>query len=329
MNAALATTAAAAVVRDLPTAPTRGDLTLREVCDAYMAGYNGRDDSRDRRLSYWAGVMGDVKLRDLDGDSIADSLDALAAQNIRKYVGRDDHDRPVFREHGRRSPATVNRYRQALSAVLTWAQHKRLTPKGWAHPVRPLRSEREDNARVRFLSADERQRLLAAARISAWPKLYLLILMALTTGARRGELLGLRHRDLDLEIKTASVATTKNGEPRVLPLTDAVVNEIKRHGSPHPDALLFPGRFRTEQPYAIEEAWRRCLRNARVRNCRFHDLRHSCASYLAQNGAGLLEIADVLGHKSLKMTQRYSHLTVEHKAKLVRRVLGGIGGTEE
>lgn len=317
--------ATAAAVRHFPTAPNRGDLTLRETVDAYLAGYSGRDPSIVNRLAYWTEIMGAVRLRDLDTDAIADALDALATENVRKYAGRDDNNRPVFREHGRRAPATVNRYRQALASVVTWAIHKRLTPKGWTHPVRPIRSEREDNGRVRFLSADERARLLAAARISAWPKLYLLLLMALTTGARRGELLGLHHRDLDLAAGTASVATTKNGQPRVLPLTEAVIAEIKRHGAPHADALLFPGRFRTSQPYAIEEAWRRCLRNARVRDCRFHDLRHSCASYLAQNGAGLLEIADVLGHKSLRMTQRYSHLTVDHKARLVQRVLGGIG----
>jgi len=99
--------------------------------------------------------------------------------------------------------------------------HKRLTPKGWHHPVRPIKSEQEDNGRVRFLSPEERDRLLAAARISVSPKLYLLILIAITTGARRGELLGLRIRDLDLEAKVATVHTSKNGEPRVLPLTDA------------------------------------------------------------------------------------------------------------
>lgn len=325
MHATPENTVAATVVRTFPTAPNRGELTLREAVDAYLAGYTGRDGSIVKRLAFWVEVMGEVKLRDLDSDAIADVLDHLAAENIRKYAGRDENNRPVFREHGRRSPATVNRYRQALASVVTWAMHKRLTPKGWQHPMRMIRSEREDNARVRFLSPDERTRLLAAAKISAWPKLYLLLLMAITTGARRGELLGLRYRDLELDAKTASVATTKNGEPRVLPLTDAVVAEIKRHGIPHADALLFPGRFRTSQPYAIEEAWRRCLHNARIKNFRFHDLRHSCASYLAQNGAGLLEIADVLGHKSLRMTQRYSHLTVDHKAKLVRRVLGGIG----
>lgn len=65
---------------------------------------------------------------------------------------------------------------------------------------------------------------------------------------------------------------------------------------------------------------------AQIENFRFHDLRHSCASYLAQSGASLLEIADVLGHKQLDVTRRYAHLTVDTKRQLVQRVLGQIGG---
>lgn len=318
-------TAAAAVARAFPTAPNRGDLTVREAIDAYLAGYEGRDCTIVSRLSFWAKELGHVRLRELDADLVADALDRLAAGGALRCVGRDSSGRAVLRPVGRRAGATVNRYKASLSAVLTWAMRKRLVPKGWQHPVRSIGAARESDGRVRFLSPQERERLLAAAKISAWPKLYLLVLMALTTGARRGELLGLRYRDLDLERGVASVDRTKNGTPRVLPLTEAVISEIKRHGQGQPDALLFAGKFRPHQPYAIGEAWRRCLRNARIENFRFHDLRHSCASYLAQNGAGLLEIADVLGHKSLRMTQRYAHLTVEHKARLINRVLGGIG----
>jgi len=72
---------AATGVWTFPSAPNRADLTLRELCDAYMAGYVGRDDSRERRLAYWVQVMGEVKLRDLDIDAIADATDALAHQS--------------------------------------------------------------------------------------------------------------------------------------------------------------------------------------------------------------------------------------------------------
>ena len=70
--------------------------------------------------------------------------------------------------------------------------------------------------------------------------------------------------------------------------------------------------------------WDTALSEAKIEDFRFHDLRHTRASYLAQNGASLLEIADVLGHRNLSVTRRYSHLTIDSKSKLVNRVLGGL-----
>ena len=219
--------------------------------------------------------------------------------------------------------ATINRYAASLGGMLTWAIRRRITPRGFEHPCRRIERRREDNQRVRFLSAQERTALLEACRRSKWSRLYLLALMALTTGARKGELTGLRGRDLDLERAVAYVGTTKNGDPKVLPLVPAVLEELRRHRVA-PSALLFASRRRPEQAYAFESVWSTALKAAGVRDFRFHDLRHTCASYLAQSGASLLEIADVLGHRQLSVTKRYSHLTTAHKAKLVTRVLGEI-----
>jgi len=318
------------VVRNFPTAPNRGDLTVREVIDAYMACYAGRDSSRAARVEFWSKTIGEIKLRDLDSDTIADVLEEFATQPVRKYIGKDAEGRRLYRDHHQRSGKTVNRYRTTLSAVLTWAKQKRLTPRGWRNPCHDVKGAPEGAGRVRFLSIEERDRLLKVSRISAWPKLYLLILMAITTGARRGELLGLRYRDLELpEAKdatgTATLPRTKNGDARVLVLTPAVIAEIKRHGTGLPEALLFPGKFRREQPYSINEAWSRAVKNARLENFKFHDLRHTHASYLAQSGASLLEIADSLGHRTMAMVKRYSHLSTDSKARLIGRVLGGIG----
>jgi integrase len=149
--------------------------------------------------------------------------------------------------------------------------------------------------------------------------------MALTTGARRGELLKLTYGDLDLASGTAYLRTSKNGEPRVLPLVPAVVTEIRRHGDKAADVRLFAARYRTDKAMSFATVWRTAVRQASIEDFRFHDLRHSCASYLAQSGASLVEIADVLGHKSLDVTRRYSHLTVDSKRQLVQRVLGAIG----
>jgi integrase len=91
-----------------------------------------------------------------------------------------------------------------------------------------------------------------------------------------------------------------------------------------PAGLIFPSARYPDQPFAFEVQWANVLNQTRIRSFRFHDLRHSCASMLAASGATLLEIADVLGHRQLAMTKRYAHLTTQHKAALVNRVLGGI-----
>jgi integrase len=118
-----------------------------------------------------------------------------------------------------------------------------------------------------------------------------------------------------------SDAETKNGCKRVLPLTAELVAEIKRRGKAAPESLLSESARR---PMAISKAFEQAMREARIEDLHFHNLRHTCASYLAQHGATLLEIADVLGHRTLDVVKRYAHLTVGHKAALVQRVLGGI-----
>ena len=147
--------------------------------------------------------------------------------------------------------------------------------------------------------------------------------MALTTGARRGELLGLLWRDVDLNRANAFVHSSKNGEPRVLPLVPAVVTELKRFQG-KPDDLVFGSARKPGKAMDISSHWRSALQQAKIEQFRFHDLRHSCASTLAQNGASLLEIADVLGHRTMTMVRRYSHLSVDSKRRLVGRVLGNL-----
>jgi integrase len=178
----------------------------------------------------------------------------------------------------------------------------------------------ENNARIRFLSDDERSRLFKAARQSDWDKLYLLVLLAITTGARKGELLSLRWCDVDFDRQTAYVATTKNGQPKVLPLTDSVVVELSKFKDQEP-ALIFNSEITTDSPFCFYKQWKKALLSADIEDFRFHDLRHSCASYLAQSGASLLEIAFVLGHKQIQMTKRYAHLCIDSKEKLINRVM--------
>ena len=85
---------------------------------------------------------------------------------------------------------------------------------------------------------------------------------------------------------------------------------------------IFVSTRMPDRPYNHEDRWKQALKKAEVKEFRFHDLRHSCASFLAQSGATLLEIADVLGQRNLTTTKRYSHLAIKHKSDLVNRVMG-------
>lgn len=309
----------------LSSAPNRQRLTVREIADAYMAAYSGNDRSRPQVLYRWCQYLGDWLLADLDSDVIAHALDDMAQTPIRRYVGKDENGAPFYKELNLPTPATVARWRAIFSALLTWAIRRRLVPKGWVNPCREIQLEKVRNARTRFLSEDERKRLMRVARLSTWPKLYLLILMAITTGARRSELLGLRYRDLNMEAGTAHLTDTKNGDDRVLPLTPPVIDEIRRFGrAPSHDHLLFARPGYPDKPFNFQKQWLCALTDARIEDFRFHDLRHTCASYLAQNGGGLHDIANVLGHRQLDVTRRYAHLTIDSKARLIDRVMGDL-----
>jgi integrase len=312
---------------DLPTIPMRdGSLAVTKLLDLYMAHYNGRDCTRAQRLRWWGDHIGSIALQDVTDDHIHAALEGLAQQPATYYAGLDAAGKPIYKAKRKAiAPATINRYNASIGAVFTWAIKRRIAPKGWTHPCRSVERRAENNEKTRFLSEDERTRLLEACKAARWPRLYLLVLTALTTGARKGELLGLRWRDIDYQHSLAYVGRSKNGDPKTLPLVGSVLDMLKAIGKnaklEHP---VFASPRYPSEPFAFEPQWKQALQAAKIRNFRFHDLRHTCASMLAQNGATLLEIGDLLGHRQLQVTKRYSHLATGHKAALVNRVLGGL-----
>jgi integrase len=305
-----------------PAALRDGSVTLGALIDQYMAQYAGRDKTRTQRLGWWRDRLGSVTLADIDDDMVFDAMEALAARRGTYFMGRDANGAPIM--NAKRKPlaaATLNRFQAALSAVLTWAQHRRIAPKGWHNPCRMLPMKPERNERVRFLTEDERERFLPACRESKWPLLYLFALMGLKTGARRGELEALTWADIDLDRGEAQVLHTKNNDKKMLPLVPEVVDELRRfQGSP--TALVFASKRCPGQAFNLNPAWKEALQAAGIKDFRVHDLRHDCASRLARAGASLLEIGDLLGHRQQSVTKRYAHLCGDHKKALVNRLLG-------
>jgi hypothetical protein len=134
--------ASAGRVVNFPSPQSRQSLTVRELADAYMAVYAGRDNSRPARVQWWCDRLGAVRVVDLDSDLIADHLDLYAAEPARSYKGRDEDGLPILGERGQRKPATINRMKSTLGAMLTFAKQRRLTPRGWANPIRDVPGQR-------------------------------------------------------------------------------------------------------------------------------------------------------------------------------------------
>jgi integrase len=305
-------------------------MTVRELIDRYMAVYAGADTSRAQRLASWSALIGDFTLEQVDADLMHSGRAELAKQPPLVFLGLDHNGRRIFRAKARakaKTPATLNRYMVAIAAVFTWAIEQRLTPKVWVHPCRGIKRLTEPDGRVRFLDEAERGRLFSACQASQYPRLYALVLMAMLTGARKGELLGLRWCDLDLNSGIATLGKTKNGDRRTLVLLPQLVEVLEPFKGDRDRYVFGSVRSRCQVPTSIDSAWRDAVGRAKVRDFRFHDLRHCCASYLAQAGTPLNVIAEVLGHRKLDMSRRYAHLTTQTKASAMRHALGGIAAS--
>ena len=239
---------------------------------------------------------------------------------------RDKMQNEPLNEKGRyRTPATLNRYMAALSHAFTIA----IKEWNWleTNPTLKIDKLKEPRGRVRFLSDEERQRLLDVCKKSESKYLYKIVVLALSTGARRNEIIKLDWKDLDLNRAVITLHDTKNNERRILPLRGHAMDLMKEHAKVRNLHCHYVFTSDNEcKPIDIRTAWETALKKANIEDFRFHDLRHSAASYLAMNGASLAEIAEVLGHKTLQMVKRYAHLSEAHTASVVERMNNKIFG---
>ncbi len=207
-----------------------------------------------------------------------------------------------------RAPATVNRHLAAMRTVWNWGRTAGLVPSDRTWPARLMLPE--PKGRTRYLADDELKRLLAEAKARG-PTEHAMVVVSLATGVRQGELLRLTWADVDFERARAKVLLTKNNEARAVhlpPVAIEALRAIRRQSVVSArQCFLDP----VGEPYrkdTIHHWWNVVRNRAGLTDFRWHDLRHSCASFLAQKGATLLEIGSVLGHKSPTVTLRYAHL---------------------
>jgi integrase len=262
-----------------------------------------------------------------------DSLSQLMAWWVNHFGGRKalDVNVLVLREardklRSGREPATVNRYLSAMRSCWNWGRSSGVLPQDMVWPSRLMLTE--PKGRTRFLSDGELTQLLTVTEKYS-DLMHAAVIVSLACGVRQSELLRLKWSDVDFDRNRLRVLLTKNDESRSVFLPASAIAALKRLKSARivgSQVFLDSGG----QPLTkdgISSHWKRIRTAASLKDFRWHDLRHSCASFLAQQGANLLEIGSVLGHKSPSVTRRYSHLVegapVTGHTKLDEKLRGG------
>ncbi len=153
------------------------------------------------------------------------------------------------------------------------------------------------------------------------PNLYCVVLTAISTGARQGEILNLEWSHIDFDHRIACLKETKNGRPRSIFLAEAVVAELQKlYEQRNPlKSLVFASKTSFGR-VDLKKAWQIALKRAGIFNCRAHDMRHTFATLAAGEGASNLELATAMGHRTLQMLQRYTHMDVQTTKKYSQQI---------
>jgi integrase len=208
---------------------------------------------------------------------------------------------------------------------LTVLRHMLRLAKRWGYleHVPDIELPKKPEDRQRYLEQEEITALLTGCAKSKNPYLHAIVTLALNTGMRKGELLGLEWERVNLSTSRITLYRTKGGKPRGVPVNQAVYDALV---GLEPDAERRTGPvFKRRDGSAwrqIRTAFRSACTKAGIKNFRFHDPRHTAASHLVMRGASLQDVKEILGHSDFKMTLRYAHLSPAH----LRRAVGLLDG---
>ena len=296
--------------------------TFNDLADEYLP--HAKDPFR---LGYWRGVFGSDMLDSITPARISKARDKLLSEETQNFAtpATGDPEADAKRPKSKRTGATVNRYIAALSSCLSYG----VKTLEWIerNPCERIKKPSESKGRVRFLSDDERKRLLDACR--PHDELYLAVMLSLTTGARKAEIMSLRWGQINFSRQIITLSKTKNGETRSIPLVGEAFTLLQERSKVRSltDDRIFPATARAKKTIYLdlETTWRATLKTVAIRDFHWHDLRHTAASYLAMSGVSLVKIAKVLGHRTLAMVARYAHLSDEHIVSTGEKLAARLG----
>jgi len=286
---------------------------VKDAIASFLSNPAGLDSSLQQRLQWWASEIGEYDLAELSTDILEDAMTRLIERGKLRYV----RGKGLVRTGEPLSGATLNRTRNALGTFWKWCRRKRLVPRGSVSPLKEVEWHEEGAHAFRYLTDEEVKRAIACARVARYPRLALAIMVAYTTGIRKGNLVALRWRHIDLEQRRIAIARTKNETPFTAVFPQYVADEMRKIKDRHPDALVFCKPGQEHMPHDFRKGWETALKSAGLPYINWHGLRHSCASHAAAKGASVVRLADMLNHKTLRMVQRYAHLTVGERQRFV------------
>ena len=273
------------------------EYTFIELSEKYKAWAEGRQKAFKRWKSYLIAQLvkkfGDLFLNDFSTEVIE--------QYQSEMLGKGN------------KPATVNRKIAVLAHMFTKAADWKMFDSAAIPKVKMLK---EDNKRLRYLSKEECQALINACE----PHLKPIVITALNTGMRKGEILNLRwDANIDLRHGFILLDKTKNGERREIPINDTLRGVLQGITRRLDISYVFYDNS-TGKPYGdVKRAFATACRRAGIKDFHFHDLRHTFASHLVMAGVDLTTVKELLGHKTLTMTLRYAHLAPSHKVEAVKK----------
>jgi integrase len=209
-------------------------------------------------------------------------------------------------------PRTVNKELQILSRMFSLGVKWRLCE---VNPLRAVERLKDPKRPPRFLSVDEIARLLKAAERS---HLHPVILAALHTGMRKGELLSLQWNDADFEKGMITVWASKTSTYRMVPMTPLLAETLRAMEGTKESKFLFT--YGGKPTHDLKQGFGTLLKTAGITNCRFHDLRHTFCSHLAIAGVPLQKIKELAGHQNFQTTLLYAHLQPDHLKGEVTRL---------
>ena len=263
-----------------------------ELMDKFMHEYavKREESTRSRYVSARKNLG-----RHFKGHTLAD----LSPKALSSYV--------QFRKEEGAKAATVNRELGLLSKAFNLA----LRQWEWCNdnPCSRIQREPENNTIDRWLTSEEDARLLNGAEGYLNGQLVEIIILAMNTGLRQGEILNVRWKDVDLSRKVITVQKTKNKDPKVIPLNQTVSDMLLNKSKVvNISGYVFSTMNGTKiSRWNLKREYANALRKANITNFRFHDLRHTFATRLVQSGVDLYRVAKLLGHRDISTTQRYAH----------------------